>query len=886
MAALRAGHERARARAERVIRLASPIVPSAQRDDWLQEWLAELDTHATRLAAGTGARASLMRHAIGAPVDAFWLRQRSVADLRWLDDLRHEGRQLRRHAGFTATAVGVLALGMAASITAFSVVSQLLLRPLPYPDADGIVTLWERPADSTGPTDVAPGNFLDWRARATSFEHLAGADPYSYDYTGGDRPEVIRAVQVTEGFFQAFGLQPLLGRFFLPEEHRTMANTVAVLSERLWRSHFGADPSIVGRSIPLDNSSYTVVGIVSDEFQPNLLEDVPGQVRLWTAKAIEESESRRRTGGYWQVVGRLAAGRTLQDAQAELDAIAAQIEAEQPRTNRGARISAIPLREHLVGDVRPAVALFSWAVVAVLLIACVNVTNLLLARGAVREHELAVRAALGASRRALVAQLLVESLLLASTAAVVALGLAWAAVRGLSVVGPREVLWIDTLHVDGRAVAFAAALAVAVAVAAGLVPALRLAGAGIRPPGTRTMTGDVSHRRLRSALVVAEVALALVLVSGSALLLRSFVNLLNVDTGFERRGVAALQVFAWDRNTDGDARRAFFERAIAGVAALPGVQVAGAVVALPFIESNIDIQGIFRIAGRPQASPGEEPRSSFNVATPGYFEVMRIPLIRGRHLNERDGPRAPGVAVINQALAARYWHDRDPIGERLNLRYTGQLLDVEIVGVVGATRHERLDGTPRMEIFLPHAQAPSGSMTIVARTGLDPGTLIEPAKAAVWAIDPLQTFYRTATLDELVGRTLVTRRFALLVLAGFTTLALLLAAAGLYGVLSAVVSQYRREIGVRMALGARAADIARLILARGLLVAGVGVVLGLAGALGGSRLLAGFLYGVTPADPAALGGGAVLMLAVACAACYAPARRAARQDPAEVLRVE
>jgi putative ABC transport system permease protein len=861
------------------------MVPAAQRADWLREWLAELDAHASRRAA-SGSGRSLVRHALGAPVDAFWMRQRAVADLRWMDDLRHECRQLRRHAGFTATAVGVLAIGMAASITAFSVVSQLLLRPLPYPDSHRIVTLWERQADSPARADVAPGNYLDWRARATSFQYLAGAEPYSHDYTGGDRPEVLRTVRVTEGFFEAFGLPPLHGRFFRREEHRKGANQVAILSERLWRSHFSADPAIVGTAIPLDDGAYTVVGIVSDDFQPNLLEDVPGDIRLWTAKAIEEFELRSRTSGYWQVVGRLAEGRGLAEAQAEMDTIASQIEVEQPRTNRGSRVSVIPLREHLVGDVRPAVSLFTWAVLAVLLIACVNVTNLLLARGTGRQHELAMRAALGASRRMLVGQLLAESLLLAAVAAVLALAMAWAAVRVLSTVGPREVLWIDTLHVNATAVAFAALLVLVVAAAAGLVPALRMAGARLQPPGSRTMTADRSHRVLRSGLVVAEVALALVLVSGSGLLLRSFVNLLNVETGFERQGVAALQMFSWDRNPDADARRTFLARSIEAIRALPGVQSVGAVCAMPFIESNIDIQGIFRISGRPPAAPGEEPRASFNVATPGYFDAMRIPLIRGRHLADQDGPRSPGVAVISDALAARYWRDADPIGQRLAFRYGAQPLDVEIVGVVGATRHERLDEASRGEIIVPHAQAPTGSMTVVARTTLDPASLVEPAKAAIWAIDPLQTFYRTATLDELVGRTLVTRRFALLVLAGFTTLALLLAAAGLYGVLSAVVSQYRREIGVRMALGARAADIARLILARGFAVAAVGIGIGLAGAVGVSRLLSSFLYSVTPADPATFGGAAVVMVAVAALACFAPARRAARQDPVEVLRME
>jgi putative ABC transport system permease protein len=864
-----------------VIAAAAPLVPSGQRDDWRAEWTAELAA-----LSGRDRPSSLLRRALGAPVDAFWLRQRSIADLSWVDDLRHGWRQLRHQAGFAVTAIGVLAMGMAASVTAFSVVSQILLRPLPYPDPDRLVTVWERTGASTARDDVAPGNFLDWRARAKSFRYLAAGDPYSYDYTGGERPEVLRAVNVTEGFFEAFGIQPQLGRFFLPEEHKKGANRFVVLSARMWRSRFGADPGVVGRAIPLDQTAYTIVGVAPDDFQPNLLEDLPGQTSLWAAKAIEDYEPRSRGGGYWQVIGRLADGVSLEAARAEMDTIAAQIETENPRTNKGRRTSLVTIREHLVGDIRPAVTLFTWAVIAVLLIACVNVTNLLLARGAVRQQELAVRTAMGASRARLVGQLLMESLLLSSMAALAAVILARGAIAALSRLGPRELMWIDSLHVDGQALAFAAVLTFVVAIAAGLVPALRLSGRGLQAPGHRTMTGDRSQRRLRSALVAIEVATALVLVSGSALLLRSFVNLVNVDTGFRSDGVMVLQVFAWDRNPDPAARRTFFERVLARLDALPAVDQVGAVSAMPFIESNIDIQGNFRIVGQPAPAPGEDLRSSFNVATPGYFTVMRIPLVRGRHLDERDGPEAPKVAVIGEALARRYFAGLDPIGQRIALRYAGQPLEVEVVGVVGATRHDRLDAPPRPEMFLPHAQASTGSMTLVARTGVDPRSLIEAGKAEVWAVDPLQTFYRTASLDELVGRTLTARRFALVVLTGFAALALLLAAAGLYGVLSTIVSQYRREIGVRMALGARAADIVRLIVSRGLTVAALGVAIGLAGALGGSRLLSRFLFSVAPTDPMAIGGAAVLMLSVAALACYVPARRAAGADPVEALRVE
>jgi putative ABC transport system permease protein len=856
------------------------LVPAHLRADWMREWEGEL---AAGLDEGRG---HLTRHALGAVADAFWLRQRSIADVAWIDDLRHAWRQFREQIGFTVTATGILAVGMAASVVAFSVVSQMLMRPLPYPDPDRIVTLWERQPTSSGRLDVAPGNFLDWRAQSTSFTQVAGAEPYSYDYTGGDRPEVIRSVNVTEGFFEVFGLPPLAGRFFTADEHKKGNNRVVVLSARLWRSHFGADPGIVGRAIPLDGQSYTVVGIALDEFQPHLLEDVPGQVRIWAAKAIEEYEPRIRVSGYWQVVARIKSTETLQSASAEIDTVATRIEVANPRSNKDSRVQLVTLRDHLIGDVRPAVSLFSVAVLAVLLIACVNVTNLLLARGSARQQELAIRTALGANRRRLVAQLLLETLSLAAVASIVALVLAEIAMRALARLGPREVLWIDTLHVDWPALLFSVALTVAVAVAAGLIPALRLSGLGLQAPGSRTMTGDRSQRRLRSALVAAEVALALMLVSGTGLLLKSFVNLLNVDTGFRKDGVMVLQMFSWDRNPGPVALRSFFDRVRERVDTLPGVEEVGGVQAMPFLESNVDIRSAVRLVDQPAPSPGNEVRSSVNVVTPGYFAVMHVRPLKGRMLDQRDGPDAPRTVVVSEAFAERHLLGIDPIGQRVEFRVTGKPMQAEIVGVMKALRHDTLDVAPRAEILIPFAQSPSGSMTLVARTSVDPRTLIEPAKAEVWAIDPLQTFYRTATLDELVGRTLTARRFALIVLTGFAALALLLAAAGLYGVLTAIVSQYRREIGVRVALGADWADIVRLVVSRGLAVSAVGVAVGLAGALGGARLLTRFLFSVVPTDPVALGGAAALMLAISAIACYLPARRAAFTDPVEVLRIE
>jgi putative ABC transport system permease protein len=871
---------RSLAAARRVVALCGWLVPSGFRAEWRREWEGELT------AWHADGRPRLLRHAAGALADACWLRQRQVADVAWIDDLRHGWRQLHGQLTITATAIGVLALGMAASVAAFSVVSQVLLRPLPYPEPDRIVTLWERKPTSTERLDAAPGNFLDWRDRTRSFTAFAAAEPYSRDYTDGDRPEVWRAANVTPGFFEAFGLAPLHGRWFTADDYVPGRERVAILSAGVWRSRFAADPRIVGRRITLDGEPWDVIGVMPDNFAPGFFSGHPDGIMVWAPQIVEEFERRIRASGYWQVVARLAPGVTIAHGGADLAAIARQLEAEHPRTNRGAGVTVLPLREFLLGDVRRAVALFSGAVAVVLLIACVNVTNLLLARGAMRRQEMAVRAALGASRWRLLGQLLVESALLAGLAGAVGVVLAHGAIRGLIAVAPDGLAWIETLRIDGSAMLFAAALSALVTILAGLVPAIRLSTAGVAGVSSRTATGDRAQRRLRTTLVGAEVALALVLVSGGALLLRSFVTLVTADAGFRSAGVSVLQVFAWDRNVGSDRLRLFFDRAIAGLEGLPGVQAAGAVMAMPFIESNIDVQANFAVAGDPPPAPGEEPRASINRATPGYFAAMGIPVIRGRGLDDRDGPTSPPVAVVTEALAARYFSGRDPVGRRLTMRVEGKPVDLEIVGVVGAQRHERLDAPPRAEIIRPFAQSPSGSMTLVARTATPPGPFIESAKQAIWAVDPLQTFHRTASLDELVGRTVSARRFALIVLTGFAAIALLLAALGLYGVLTAVALQYRREIGVRMAVGARAIDILRLVVARGLLVVAAGLAVGLAGALGGARLLQPYLVDVTARDPWAIGGAALLLLAVAMPACLLPAARASRTSPTEVLRVD
>ena len=875
--------ERRHAFARVIIRIAAALVPAGLRDDWRSEWDGEL----AALGDVPLRYRRPVHRAVGAFSDAFWLRQRSIADFDWIDDVRHGGRQLLQHGGFALTTIAILGVGIAATVTMFSVTDQIILRQLPYPTSERIVTLKETRAPSDELLDVAPGNVLDWRARAKSFEYLAAIEPWAMDIMTNPRPEIWSSTKVTEGFFETFGIRPLRGRFFTADEYQKGRDRVLVLGEAFWRQRFAGDPSVIGMTVTADDGPLTIVGIAPATFEPRLLESGTRQRKVWQPKVIQDYEPNIRGSGYWAAVGRLKADVPLETAQAELTAISRQLAVEYPRTNEKTGARVVALRDHLVGNVQLAVRLLAGAVGLVLLIACVNVTNLLLARGAAREQEIAVRVALGARRGRIVRQLLLESLVIAAIGAVVGCALAMWTLAAISRLGPPSVPWIETLHLDWRALAFATLMSAIVALMSGVLPAWRAARAGLATAGRSTATAGPAQHRLRAALVVAEVALALVLVTGAALLIRSFVGLMKVDPGFQRDRVLVAQVFAQDSNPTPAQLRTFFDTTIARLAALPAVQHAGAVSAMPFIEANINISNAFTINGQPAPTEGEAPRAFLSVATPGYFDAMRVPLKAGRPLDPRDGADTKRVAVISESLARRYWSSLDDaIGDVMRFRFTGTLTEVEIVGVVGSLRHDSLDRDARDELFMPLSQMPFGSMTFVLRSAGDATSLLEPARAAIWSVNPSQTIYRSATLDELVENTVTPRRFTLAVIIGFASVALLLAIAGVYGVLTAIMTSRLREVGLRVALGASRADIVRLVLLRGFAMAGLGLAIGLAGSLGAAQLLRTFLFQITPADPLAMIGAASLMTLAALAACYIPARRAASADPITVLRTE
>ena len=876
-----------------LLRAASRLVPAHQRERWLGEWEAEV-LHRWRWLEGRRSlgpreQVDLARRVMGALPDAVWLRRQLTADAELIHDLRHGFRVLKRDGGGALAAATVLALGLGASTAVFGVVDALLLRPLPYREPDRIVTLWQTHAKRPGQLDdVSPANFLDWRERLRAFEHVAAANPYAYDYTGGAEPEVFFAIRVSEGFLEALGATPMLGRGFLPEEYRAGRENVALLAHGLWRRRFGSDPGVVGRTIPLDGTAFTVVGVLPADFEPRLL-PTAGERGIFTPHVVEEHNKKVRGTGWWNVVARLGQDVTPPQAQQELDVVAAELAREHPRTNSGSGIRAVPLAEHLTAGVRGPLLLLLGAVGLVLLITWSNVAGLLLARGAAREGELVVRASLGASRGRLVRQLVAENGLVVVAGCGLGMALASWGMDVIVALSPVDVPRLSQVGMSSRVLAFAGVLALVSALACGIAPALRFSRprpfASLKQAGG-TAAPALSREPLRRGLVVAELALSLVLLVGAGLLVRSFTRLVAVDPGFRAEGVLALQVFAWDRQQTPAARARFFEETLARLAELPGVGAAGAVSRMPFIEANIGIRSTLQIEGVPELPPEQAPRVFLSTATPGYFPAMKIRLVAGRLFDARDAAAGRTVALVNEALARAHWADQSPLGSQVILRFEGKPIRAEVVGVVASVRHERLERAPEPEAFLPHAQTGFGSMTYVLRTSADPASLTEAAKQRIRSLDPLLAFYRTASLRELVSKSLAERRFLLVLISSFAAIAVLLAAVGLYGLLSVLAIERRREMGVRMALGAGASDIVRLVLEQGLGLVAPGLALGFAAALFATRALAGVIYGISLVDPLTLALVAALIGFVSLTACYLPARRAGRVDPCVTLRSE
>jgi putative ABC transport system permease protein len=800
-------------------------------------------------------------------------------------DLRYGARMLLKNPGFMAVAVITLALGVGANAAIFSVVNATLLRPLPFDDPDRLIMIRETKLPQFPEFSVSPGNFLDWKKQNTVFERLVAMQDASFNLIGVSDPERLRGMRVTDGFFAMLGARPLMGRDFLPEEDQPGGAKVVILSHGLWRRRFGADPNIVNRAITFSGGSYTVVGVMPASFRFG-----DGGAEFWTPMAFTAEQAQQHGSHYVSAIGRLKPGVALAQSRSEMGMIADRLAKQYPDNNTGWNVKLTPLLEYTVSSVRPALLVLLGAVAFVLLIACVNVANLLLARSAAREKEIAIRVSLGAGRWRIARQLLTESALLALAGGTVGLTLAKWGKDLLLALAPEDLPRLSDVSLDGRALAFTAAITLLTGLGFGLFPALQ--ASNIRGPNLnetlkdagRGSTDDGRRRIIRGALVVLEVALALVLLVGAGLLIKSFLRLRNVDPGFNPAGALTAQIPLSQRKYPEDSQRvAFYAQLIEKVAALPGVQAAGAAMVTP-LSGNDFVLG-FRIEGRPPYPAGGEPDTNYYSVTPGYFKAMGIPLLRGRLFTERDTKDSTRVVVINETMAKRFFPGEDPIGKRLHVTM-GPLLYREIVGIVGDVKHYSLDQETKAQTYEPYAQQPFSGMTLVARTSGDPAGLSAAIRGEVLKIDKELPVSNVKTLEQYLSTSIAQQRFSVLLLGIFAAVAMALACVGIYGVLSYSVAQRRREIGVRMALGAARRDVLRLVVGHAMLLTLIGVAIGLGAAFALTRVMSTLLFGVSATDPMTFGLIALLLVAVALLAALVPARRATKVDPMVALRCE
>jgi putative ABC transport system permease protein len=804
-------------------------------------------------------------------------------------DVRYGARAMRANPGFTLVAVVALALGVGANTAIFSVVNAVLLRPLQYPNAERAVVIQELNQEGRR-VQVTPSNFLDWREQATVFEHMAAILTRPANLAVGDEAERIDFAMTSADFFDVFGVRPSAGRFFLPEEEKAGHTPVVVLSHALWQRRFGADPSVVGKSVMLDGAAYEVVGVAPEGFSyPDRTEVwVPPFARVPTLSA-QQDVAGARGFGFLSAVALLKRGETLEHARAEMETITARLRQQYPDSNSKRFDRVETLHEHLVGESSRALLLLLGAVALVLLIACANVANLLLARAAGRQKEMAVRVALGATRLRLVRQLLVESVLLALLGGAAGLLLGWWGVDLLKGLLPAEFPRVADIGVDPRVLGFTLLVSCATGLAFGLAPALQFTRPdvhGALKESARGSTGGARGGRLRNLLIVSEVALSLVLLVGAGLLFRSFLTLRSVELGFRPQSLLTFRLSPSGGRFQTNAQFTDFYRGVAErVAVLPGVESVGFINTLPLVKGPTS--GI-QFEGRPPLRRDQRPSVNYRSVSPDYFRAAGIAVVQGRVPGERDAANAPPVLVVNQALARRDFPNEDPVGKRISYGTgpDGQPIWKEIVGVVADVRSEEPGREAAPEIYASYLQDPFGGVSYVVRTSAEPESLAPGVREAVRALDKAQPVAEVRTMEQLVGQSFAQPRFNSLLLGLFACMALLLAAAGIYGVMSYAVTQRTHEIGIRIALGAQGRDVLRLVVGRGMLLALAGVGLGLAAALALTRLMSGLLYGVTATDPLTFAGVALLLSVVALLASYVPARRATKVDPMVALRYE
>jgi putative ABC transport system permease protein len=807
---------------------------------------------------------------------------------RLLQDIRYALRVSARAPVFTAVAVITLALGIGANTAIFTLVDAVLLERLPYRNPSRLVVIWEEASRRPGRANtVAPANFLRWKERASAFEAMAALADIRANLTGGGEPEEIVAQLVTAGFFDVTGVRPVIGRTFTAREMADPDANVVVLGYALWQRRFGGDPSVVGRPIDLNGKPETVIGVMPRDFTLLLKSgSLVGKASdVWLPYVLPPA-AREPRGRYLSVVARLKPGVSIEQARSQMRTIATGLQSELPAFDTGWTTRVVPIRDELSGDLKPALLVLAGAVAFVLLIACANVANLLLARGAARQREIAVRTALGASRRRVVRQLFTESLILGGLGGVAGLLVAEWALALMLAISPVDLVGLEGVHLSSLVLAFTAIVSIVTAVLSGLAPAFEAARTepveGLKN-GARTAGTSVGHRRLRHGLVVAEVALAVVLLTGAGLMLRTLANLRAVDPGFDpTRVLTARLTTPSTKYETPEARIRFFRDVVDRVRTLPGVVDAGAISFLPF--AGLGAATSFTIVGRPAPSAGQDFVTDVRVCDDGFFRAMHVPLRQGRLFTDREMRERSNVVVVNQTMVDRYFPGENPIGRQLVINMTQPNVPTEIIGVVGDTQATDLTTAPRPLAYWPHPQLAYGAMTLVVRSASDPLALAPLVEAAVHQIDKDQPVADVRSMEQWIARSLAATRFSSLLLALFAGLALLLAAIGIYGVMAYSVNQRRAEIGIRLALGAGTGEILRMIVAGGMRLTAIGLGVGLALALALSRAVASMLFEVAPSDPGTLVAVLTCLAGVAVLACYLPARRAARVAPNETLR--
>ena len=799
------------------------------------------------------------------------------------NDARYGARMLARTPGFTFVAVLTLALGLGANTAIFSLVNALLIKPLPLPDSERLISL--NGLDPNGRQQfISFPDFEDLQKQATLFEGFSAMVPQSANLTGRAEPARVRGGFVSDNFFKVVGVDVAMGRGFQPGDDALGAPLVCLLQHETWQGLFGGDPGILGKSIVVNNSPYTVVGVLPRGFR-----FVFDEVEVWMPHHswpvfTTGNAYLNRASGLVGPIGRLRRGASMEAAQAELDTIAARLSTQFPQAGAGRRINARPLRDVVIEDVRELILLLMGAVAFVLVIACANVANLMLARAASRQTEIATRAALGAGRTRLVRHMVTEAGLLWFAGGVLGIGVGYAGLQALLASTPRPLPAGVVPTLDGHVIAFLFVLMGATGAVFGALAALRFARpdlASALKEGGRSGEGP-GRTRLSSSLVVAQVALTLTMLVGSGLLLRSFQKLSNVRIGFNPDHLLTLEYrLPANKYPEGAQQWETHRRIVERVRALPGVTAASVVRAVPFGGNGSTVP--FEIPGAPPVADHDRPRALLNFPDTLYFETMQIPLIRGRGFTHADGPQSPPVIVINQLFANRYWPNQDPIGRTVLFPDSSRPITATIVGVVGDVKHYGLAESDRVQAYASQAQQPHIFNSLVVRTAGDPTSMVEAVRKAVWAVDPEQPMWKVFTMDFMVERSVGPRRFLMWIMAVYSGLALLLASIGLYGVMAYQVAQRTKEIGVRMALGAQTRDVLGLILRRGARLTLIGLLLGVVAAFGLGRSISTMLYGVNATDPVSFIGAAVVLSAVALLASYLPARRATKGNPVTVL---